>query len=166
MKKYEPDYVCTLSNDEALIIEYMSKKLVSYKRIHELALLKHLIIQQERVSVYYKELMKANYGLDVSTETENSVYRNLVNEFPKEEERKYYPCVFVKQAGDGGYRLDPDFQRLLTNPEFRSMVMELIDFGEEDIRKTTVRHIKIRVFSFIRNIHMKMSAVCSAGRKI
>ena len=131
LKKYEPDYVCTLSNDEALIIEYMSKKLVSYKRIHELALLKHLIIQQERVSVYYKELMKANYGLDVSTETENSVYRNLVNEFPKEEERKkYYPCVFVKQAGDGGYRLDPDFQRLLTNPEFKSMVMELIDFGE------------------------------------
>ena len=43
LKKYEPDYVCTLSNDEALIIEYMSKKLVSYKRIHELALLKHLI---------------------------------------------------------------------------------------------------------------------------
>ena len=28
--------------------------------------------------------------------------------------------------------LDPDFQRLLANPEFRSMVMELIDFGEED----------------------------------
>lgn len=132
LKKYEPDYVCTLSNDEALIIEYMSKKLVSYKRIHELALLKHLIIQQERVSVYYKELMKANYGLDVSTETENSVYRNLINEFPKEEERKkYYPCVFVKQADDGGYMLDPDFQRLLSNPEFRSMVMELIDFGEE-----------------------------------
>lgn len=132
LQKYEPDYVCTLSNDEALIIEYMSKKLVSYKRIHELALLKHLIIQQERVSVYYKELMKANYGLDVSTETENSVYRNLINEFPKEEERKkYYPCVFVKQADDGGYMLDPDFQRLLTNPEFRSMVMELIDFGEE-----------------------------------
>ena len=79
LKKYEPDYVCTLSNDEALIIEYMSKKLVSYKRIHELALLKHLIIQQERVSVYYKELMKANYGLDVSTETENFEYIEILS---------------------------------------------------------------------------------------
>lgn len=132
LKKYEPDYVCTLSNDESLIIEYMSKKLVSYKRVHELALLKHLIIQQERVLLYYKEFMKTNYGLYVSTETENSVYRNLVNEFPKEEERrKYQPCVFVEQNADGGYRLAPDFQRLLTNTEFRSMVIELIDFGEE-----------------------------------
>ena len=132
LKKYEPDYVCTLSNNESLIIEYMSKKLVSYKRIHELALLKHLIMQQERVSLYYKELMKTNYGMNVSTETETSVYRNLANEFPKEEERKkYHPCVFVEQTDDGGYRLAPDFQRLLTNVEFKSMVVELIDFGEE-----------------------------------
>ena len=110
----------------------MSKKLVSYKRIHELALLKHLIMQQERVSLYYKELMKTNYGIEVSTETETSVYRNLANEFPKEEERKkYHPCVFVEQNDDGGYRLAPDFQRLLTNVEFKSMVVELIDFGEE-----------------------------------
>ena len=44
----------------------MSKKLVSYKRIHELALLQFLINQQERLTVYYQKFMKLNYGLNVS----------------------------------------------------------------------------------------------------
>ena len=62
----------------------MSKKLVSYKRIHELALLQFLINQQERLTVYYQKFMKLNYGLNVSSITEESVYRNLTNQFPKE----------------------------------------------------------------------------------
>lgn len=132
LKKYEPDYTVSLSEKEAQIIEYMSKKLVSYKRIHELAVLKFLIGQQDRLLSYYGKFMKTKYGVDVSAITEESVYRNLTNEFPKEEERKrYVSCVFVERTEDGSYKIAPEFQKMLANQEFKDMILDLLTFGEE-----------------------------------
>ncbi len=132
LKKYEPDYMVSLSEKEAQVIEYMSKKLVSYKRIHELAVLKFLICRQERLLSYYSKFMKMEYGLDVSETIEESVYRNLINEFPKEEERKKYAsCILVERTEEGSYKIAPDFQKMLANKEFRDMVVDLLTFGEE-----------------------------------
>ena len=132
LKKYEPDYEISLSEKEAQVIEYMSKKLVSYKRIHELAVLKFLICRQDRLLSYYSKFMKTEYGLDVSATIEESVYRNLINEFPKEEERKkYVSCVLVERTEKGSYKIASDFQKMLTNKEFKDMVLELLTFGEE-----------------------------------
>ena len=132
LKKYEPDYEISLSEKEAQVIEYMSKKLVSYKRIHELAVLKFLICRQDRLLSYYSKFMKTEYGLDVSATIEESVYRNLINEFPKEEERKKYAsCVLVERTEKGSYKIASDFQKMLTNKEFKDMVLELLIFGEE-----------------------------------
>ena len=132
LKKYEPDYEISLSEKEAQVIEYMSKKLISYKRIHELAVLKFLICRQDRLLSYYSKFMKAEYGLDVSATIEESVYRNLINEFPKEEERKKYTsCVLVERTEKGSYKIASDFQKMLTNKEFKDMVLELLTFGEE-----------------------------------
>jgi len=131
LKKYEKEYTVELSDKEASIIEYMSKKLVSYKRIHELAVLKYLIHKQDRLLAYYGRFMKEQYGLEVSKTIEDSVYRNLINEFPKEEERKkYVACVFVEKTTDG-YRIAPEFQKMLRNTSFKEMVLELLTFGEE-----------------------------------
>lgn len=132
LKKYEPDYMVSLSEKEAQVIEYMSKKLVSYKRIHELAVLKFLICRQERLLSYYSKFMKMEYGLDVSETIEESVYRNLINEFPKEEERKKYAsCILVERTEEGSYKIASDFQKMLTNKKFKDMVLELLTFGEE-----------------------------------
>ena len=131
LKKYEPEYKCTLSEDEALVIEYMSKKLVSYKRVHELAILKLLISQNYRVVQFYRRLMKEIYGLDVPPLIEESAFRNLTNEFPKEEERKRYSaCVLIERAEDGSYTLAPKFRKMLDNPVFKGMVTRLLMFGE------------------------------------
>ena len=122
----------SLSEKEAQVIEYMSKKLVSYKRIHELAVLKFLICRKERLLSYYSKFMKMEYGLDVSETIEESVYRNLINEFPKEEERKKYAsCILVERTEEGSYKIAPDFQKMLANKEFRDMVVDLLTFGEE-----------------------------------
>ncbi len=140
LKKYEPEYSCTLSKSEQTVIEYMSKKLVSYKRIHELAALKFLINQQNRLLPYYRKFMKEKYGLDVSGIIEESVYRNLTNEFPKDEERKKYaPCVFIERTADGGYRLAPAFGKMLENEEFKTMILELLEFGEMQYRENFSR---------------------------
>ena len=132
LKKYEPEYTCTLTEDEAMVIEYMSKKLVSYKRVHELAILKLLISQNYRVVQTFRYLLKEQYGVIVPPLIEESAFRNLTNEFPKEEERKRYSaCVLIERDEDGGYRLTPKFQRMLDNSEFKDMVTLLLMFGEE-----------------------------------
>lgn len=133
LKKYEKDYTVNFSEEKAQIIEYMSKKLVSYKRIHELVLLHFLIKRQDRLTIYYQKFMKLNYGLNVSSITEESVYRNLTNRFPKESERKKYSsCVLLERETDGSYKIASNFQKMLEDEQFKDMVMDLLNFGEKE----------------------------------
>ena len=54
----------------------------------------------------------------------------MVNEFPKEEEKKKYAnCVFIEACENGSYRISDTFHKMLRNHIFSEMVMELIDFG-------------------------------------
>lgn len=136
LKKYEKDYTVSFSKEEAQIIEYISKKLISYKRIHELAILRFLINQQERLGVYYRKFMELNYGLNISSIEEESVYRNLTNKFPKESERKRYSaCVLLEREEDGSYKIASHFQKMLGNKEFKNMIIDLLTFGEEQYRE-------------------------------
>lgn len=129
--KYEKDYSIRLTQEEASIIEYLSRKTARGKRIHELALLKHIVEQENRLMMYLRRLMKDEFHLELSKAEQESVIRNLTNEFSKEQEReKYAACVFIEQDGGGDYKIAPRFQQLLKNHEFAQMVFELIDFGE------------------------------------
>lgn len=131
LKKYEKEYDVTLNVTQQQMIEYMSKKLVSYKRPHELAMLKLLLEQNDRIH-FYKDLLREKYNLNISRPTEESVYRSLTNAFPKKEEQnKYAACVFVEKTADGGYLITPEFHKQLQDPEFYSMVTDLLTFGLE-----------------------------------
>ncbi|MDO4394335.1 MAG: DUF3427 domain-containing protein [Bacillota bacterium] len=136
LKKYEPDYKCSLSDDETVVIEYISKKVSAYKRIHEVALLKHLINQERRTGLYCNELIRKEYNLDVPDKIEESVYRNLANEFPKtEEQRKYAPCVLLDKAIDGRLSLSQNFENMLLKPEFKEMTNEILTYSEENYQE-------------------------------
>ena len=117
LKKYEKDYQVQLTDEQETVLEYLSKKLLSYKRIQELALLKHLLERKDRL-LRYSEILGIKYHVQLTEKTEESVVRNLRNEFPKEEERKRYAaCVLVERDPDGGYRLTESFQQMLTDTE-------------------------------------------------
>ena len=136
LKKYDKDYAVTLSEQEEIIIEFMSRKLVSFKRIHDLALLNHLIKREDRMQAYYRELLLKGKTLTVSASTEESVYRNLTNEFPKEtEKKKYYNCIFIEKSEDSGYRLTQMFRSMLGNQVFKDMVLDLLKFGIDRIEE-------------------------------
>ena len=93
LKKYETDYHVQLTKQEELIVEYFSKKLIAYKRIHEMEMLRMLISRKNRLS-RYQELLQEKYNVTMDEQVEQSVERNLRNEFPKEEERKKYSdCI-------------------------------------------------------------------------
>ncbi|MDD3414188.1 MAG: DEAD/DEAH box helicase [Lachnospiraceae bacterium] len=128
--KYEKEYSFRLNKEEESVIEFLSRKLLSYKRIHELALLRHLMQQETRIMTYFKSLMKQEYAIDVTKSLENSVVCNLINEFPKEEEKKKYAnCIFIEASENGSYRISDSFHKMLRNRVFSDMVKELIDFG-------------------------------------
>lgn len=129
LKKYEKDYQVQLTDEQETVLEYLSKKLLSYKRIQELALLKHLLERKDRL-LRYSEILGTKYHVQLTEKTEESVVRNLRNEFPKEEERKRYAaCVLVERDPDGGYRLTESFRQMLTDRRFCRMAEELLDFG-------------------------------------
>ena len=133
-KYYSDDYTVALNTQEELIIEFLSKKVTNMKRIHELLVLKHLINQNQRILAYMEKLLPEQYKVTYSKVVEESVIRNLTNEFAKEEERKKYAsCVLIKKV-DEGYELHPEFRALLMrDPEFSKMVKELIEYGIETI---------------------------------
>ena len=133
-KYYSDDYTVCLNTQEELIIEFLSKKVTNMKRIHELLVLKHLINQNQRILAYMEKLLPEQYKVTYSKIVEESVIRNLTNEFAKEEERKKYAsCVLIKKVNEG-YELHPEFRTLLMrDPEFFKMVKELIEYGIETI---------------------------------
>lgn len=131
LKKYETEYHVHLTNQEEIIIEYFSKKLIAYKRINELEMLRMLISRENRL-LQYRKLLKERYHVDMNEQVERSVIRNLKNEFPKEEERrKYSDCDLVEKNIDGSYSLSSKFQKALLNKNFRQMILELLNFGIE-----------------------------------
>ena len=133
-KYYSDDYTVCLNTHEELIIEFLSKKVTNMKRIHELLVLKHLINQNQRILAYMEKLLPEQYKVTYSKVVEESVIRNLTNEFAKEEERKKYAsCVLIKKV-DEGYEFHPEFRALLMHdPDFLKMVKELIEYGIETI---------------------------------
>lgn len=121
LKKYEKEYSVQLSDKECSVIEYLSKKLTAYKRIQDMALLKEVITSETHVAKQ----------MPWNSITRESVIRNLTNEFPKDEEKKRYKaCVFIEETGNS-IQIAPAFLRMLQNPIFKEMVLEILDFGIE-----------------------------------
>jgi len=136
VKYYGEEYETRLSAREANIIEFISKKVTNMKRPHELMLLRHLMRQDDRTRVYLEKIFNNSYEPNVAKKVEDSVVRNLTNEFPKEEERKKYEDCVLIQPLENGYQLDEKFQKLLiANPIFAQMVNELIEYGIENYKE-------------------------------
>lgn len=131
LKKYEADYTTEMSAKEEEILQFISRKLAKGKRIDELVVLKGLLKNEPRIQQYYKKFMKIRYKIDVQDVVTHSVLRNLTNEFARnEDQKKFTACVFLKEDKEN-YEIASEFQQLLSHPEFRSAVTELVDFGIE-----------------------------------
>lgn len=133
VKYYGDEYTVRLSPEEENIVEFISKKVTNMKRIHELVLLRHLLHEGQRYLAYYERILNEEYHVKLSKQLEESVIRNLTNEFPKEEERKKYQnCILIKKSSFGYQINDPFRSMLLANPEFAKIVDELIEYGIEN----------------------------------
>ena len=127
--KYEKEYTIRLSNDEEKVIEFVSKKLASGKRIHELEMLRRLLKYQHGIIGLLKKTLHENYNCSMDDNCVENVVNMMTNEFPTSAAKNTYSqCVFVEKEGVD-YGISKSFEEMLQNPDFYNILKELIDFG-------------------------------------
>lgn len=128
--KYEKDYTIRLSSSEEKVIEFISKKLASGKRIHELAMLDRMLSYREGFFRLWKKDMREQFGIELQDKTIKNVVNVMTNEFPTGSGRKTYAdCVFMEETGNGDYGISHNFREMLRNPQFYKILKELVEFG-------------------------------------
>lgn len=135
--KYEKEYTIRLSQEEEKVIEFVSKKLASGKRIQELRLLKRMLTYTHRMSRLwlFKDLrddLKNNYGIQMNKNQQENIVNIMTNEFPAGASKNTYKeCVFLEKADAFGedYQTSEAFVKMMANQEFYEILNELVEFG-------------------------------------
>ena len=135
LKKHEKEYKIDLSDSQELFIEFISKKLASGKRIHELIMIRCAINYEINLIHNLKKELKENYNIDFKDSTKTNVVNVLTNEFPTGSgKRTYETCIFLEKS-DSDYNISNVFNEHLENKDFKYIVEELIEFGIERYNK-------------------------------
>ena len=131
--KYEKEYTVRLSEDEEKVIEFVSKKLASGKRIQELQLLRRILTYRHGVSRLrlFAGLSQdlTEYGKTIDKNQKENIVNVMTNAFPAGSGKKTYEnCVFIEQD-ESDYKPTQSFSAMLENDDFYNILNELIDFG-------------------------------------
>ena len=127
--KYEKEYKIRLSADEEKVIEFVSKKLASGKRIHELELLKRSLKYHHGLLGLLQESLSENYQQSMDENCAENIINMMTNHFPTNAAQKTYAnCVFLEKE-ENDYAVSKTFETMLQNPDFYHILEELVDFG-------------------------------------
>ena len=111
------------------VIEFISKKLASGKRIHELELLKRTLQYHHGIIGRLRKRLSETYQCEMDEHCTENVINMMTNEFPTSAAKKTYAqCVFLKKEQDD-YGISDVYGKMLENPEFCAILEELVDFG-------------------------------------
>lgn len=128
--KYEKEYTVRLSASEEKVIEFVSRKFASGKRIHELALLNRMLSYRHGFFSIWKEEMAEDYGINLQDKTVKNVVNVMTNEFPTGSGKKTYAdCIFLEKMEQKDYDISDEFDSMLQNPDFYRILKELVEFG-------------------------------------
>ena len=138
--KYEKGYTIRLSEDEEKVIEFISKKLASGKRIHELELLRRLMKYRHGLMNILKKSLQENYDCFMDGNCEENVVNVMTNEFPTSAaKRTYTQCVFIEKEEED-YGISKSFEAMLQNPDFYQVLKEVVNFGIARYQKNYSGH--------------------------
>ena len=131
--KYEKEYKVRLPQEEEKVIEFVSKKLATGKRMQELQMIKRMLAYARGLSKMglfagLLEDMKL-YGKAVSQEQKDNIVNIMTNEFPAGASKKTYSqCVFIEEDGSD-YKPTKSFMQMMSNDDFYKILDELVEFG-------------------------------------
>lgn len=131
--KYEKEYTIRLSLDEEKIVEFISKKLASGKRIQELQMFKRILAYahgMSRIGLFagLASDMKA-MNKELGKDQRENIVNVMTNEFSAGSGKKTYSeCVFIEKESED-YVPKKSFIEMLANDDFYKIIDELVDFG-------------------------------------
>lgn len=129
LTKYEKEYTIHLSSLQESFIEFISKKLASGKRVHELEMIRCTIDYKDDLIFRLRHTLKEQYDINFKDSTETSVVNVLTNKFASGTGKETYKeCIFLEQNGFD-YKISDIFMENLKNEDFKEIVEELIEFG-------------------------------------
>lgn len=129
LSKYEKDYCITLDAGQAQMIEFVSRKFASGKRVHELELLKAIIDEKEKINEAFKNRMLEAHGIKLDENMITNLVNLMTNQFPTGSSKNTYSkCIFIEEDGDD-YRISKSFMKALQKEVFSTMMLEIIAFG-------------------------------------
>ena len=138
--KYEKEYTIRLSEDEEKVIEFISKKLASGKRVYELELLKYLMDCPNNPIGWLRELSLKKYHHFIDDNCAGNIINVMTNEFPTSAAKKTYAqCVFLKKEQDD-YGISDVYGKMLVltfednEDDMMSHILSLINTKEEVIQ--------------------------------
>ena len=127
--KYEKEYKIRLSKEEEKVVEFISKKLASGKRIQELEMLRRLMIYHHGILEILQKSLQQDYGISMDSCGRKNLVNVMTNEFPSGAGKKTYDsCIFIEKEGTD-YGVSRSFESMLKNPDFYDIVKELVEFG-------------------------------------
>ena len=132
--KYEKEYTIRLSEPEDKVIEFVSKKLASGKRIQELQLLNRMLAYKRGLSNYalfndLKKELKEKFNKELTEKEQKNIINILTNEFPAGGSKgTYADCVLIEKYSDD-YKMTDAFRRMVENEQFYAILKELVEFG-------------------------------------
>ncbi len=129
LTKYEKEYEIELNSIQESFIEFISIKLASGKRIHELEMIKCAINYKVDLMSKLKNILKEEYHINFKDNTETSLVNVLTNQFASGSAKNTYnDCVFLEK-NNLDYTISDTFMENLKCQEFKEIVIELIEFG-------------------------------------
>ena len=131
--KYEKEYTVRLSEAEETVVEFVSKKLASGKRIQELQLFKRMLFYHRKFSKIglFMGLSEdlQQYGKKMDENQQENLVNVMTNEFPAGTGKKTYAaCVFIEKK-ESDYQPTKLFSEMLEHKEFYDILNELVEFG-------------------------------------
>lgn len=129
LSKYEKEYTVKFTKQQENVLEFISKKFASGKRVHELLLIKRMITYEHGLIKLLKKDLKQYSGKEITQMTVTNITNVMTNEFSTGSGKKTYAdCVLLQSDGDD-YQISESFAEMLKNQDFYNQVQEVIDFG-------------------------------------
>jgi DNA or RNA helicases of superfamily II len=146
-KKVEKDYNVIFTKAQENVLEFISRKLASGKRPHELLVIKELMRGTRNPINHVLAIVSQEFGLSVQDKTYNNLANVLTNQFASGSSKNTYKdCVFIEQI-NGVYEISSSFASMLENEEFKYQVEEVVNFGLHRYEKTYKNHYKDSPFT-------------------
>ena len=126
------NYINTITEEEEITLEYLSRLILSGVRPHELVMLKELILYKNVSKEKYRNKMRDTYGYKLSLADVDSVAFNLEGHFVAKQadfDNKYIHMDILNNDKERQMLRVAAFAERLLHAEFYKQVMDIIEVG-------------------------------------